>query len=475
MQENKTASARLLLAKQGYSISPPKKNVRLDSWVNKNTGFGEQHATRKTNFYKSRKISQGELEALYSDDWVVGNGIEIPARYMTGKGISFLHNNDDDENIDKINDFSELITNDYQALRFAYQAIIYSRLYGGNATFFNYGGSTFEQRNPIRDEEKKDIKWIKNFGACHAIPVSWYTEFDNPKYGKPEHYQLIFREGNQGQVIYAHESRILVMQGRFSTQLNIQLNRGWYDSYVQRAYDAIQDFQSATSSASATLEDFVYKTLGVKDLASAVMNNDDDYIVERVKMAANKLQIGNVGLYDSEGETMEKHGTPITGFDSLWDRFGDIICGVWRIPRSILLSAETGNLGGSTSEADRSNFFDDISNDQENYLRPWLNEFIKNVSMVNQVDYSDINFKFNPIRELTSLQKAEERNKQALTDEINIRSQVVSPEEVAVSRFSKPEPDLVTMKIDLNAREEMQKDAGQEEQNEFKKISDELK
>ncbi len=477
MRENTTATAILELASKGYTTTKDKPQLparRMDSWVNPSTGFGDNHSANSTSHYLSNIILPTELESLYRDDWVARKGCDMPADDMTRKGISFLHNEDDEENIDTVDALDDALTNDFELMPRAKEAIAFSRLSGGSATFFNYGGTENDQADPIEDSQKNEIKWIKVFPSWDAIPVSWYTDFEHPKYNEPEHYQVVIKGAGLGKVVHVHESRLIIMQGRLNTPISRANKRGWFDSILQNAYASIRDFQIAGSSASGVMEDFIYKTLGIKNLAEMTMNREDDLILERIYLASQKMHVGGVAVYDAEGETLQKHGTPAAGLSELWDRHGDIICGALDIPRSQMFSAEAGSLGGTSAETDRSNYFDKIISQQENKLRPWINQYISNTSIVLGIDDTDIKFDFNPLREQTSTEATAERYTQAQTDAIYLDRQVVSPEEVAVNRYSKSKPDLVTMNLDFEEREKLKEEADQQDQDEMQGLIDDM-
>ena len=64
-------------------------------------------------------------------------------------------------------------------------------------------------------------------------------------------------------------------------------------------------------------------------------------------------------------------------------------------------------------------------------------------------------YTFNELHEQSDKEKADTRYTQAQTDQIYIQENVLSPEEVTISRFSKSETDLETTVVDFEAREEM--------------------
>lgn len=452
-KENELASARLLIAKHGGE----EKAVKMDSWLNGNSGFGIQHSTNQTGFFKQVKKTEAELTSLYEDNWVIRKGIDMYAEDMTRKGIKFLHNDKDENSIEVVDKLDKILTNEYNWRTIEAEAIKFSRLSGGCATFFNYGGTIEDQKDPIEDSQKKEIKYIRNFPAWLAIPVSWYIEFGHPKEGQVEHYQIIFRDPSSGRVVNVHESRLIIRQGRQVTPSTKAQNRGWNDSYVQAIYNAVRDFGVSTSAASGIMEDFNWFSLGIQGLADMAMHTEgQSTILERLFLARQKLHQGGVSLYDAGSEEMTRHGTPVTGLSDLMDRFENYNSAALEIPKSLLYGNESGNLGGDSSAADISNHFDRIGSKQELESRPWDNEFIHNVSIVNSIEDEDIEYIYNPIGVKTDKEKYEERKLVMETDVGYINAQVITPIETAKSRFSKSEVDIDTMDIDLKERDKQE-------------------
>ena len=412
-QENRIASLQLELAKQGVISSqrePKPPNIvvpksRMDSWANETTGFGIQHATNNSEFFRQNKKREVELTALYEDDWATRKGCDMPAEDMVRKGISFLHNDDDENSIETVESLEDILVNEWEWASVETEAHKFNRLSGGNATFFNFGGTEQDQRDPIDERQIREIRSIRNFPSWLAVPLSWYTEFDHPKLGQPEHYQVLFRDPSSSRTVIVHETRMIILQGETISPTSKSLNRGWNDSPIQSIYNALRDFGVASSAVSGVLQDFNWFSLGIAGLADKVMHQDDDSILERIFLARQKLHSGNLSLYDAEGEKMERHGTPVTGLDSLWDRTGDVICAAWGIPRSLFFSSESGDLGGNSAESDRSNYYDRIGSKQETQSRPWKNQFIRFISLINNIDDSDIRYTFNPIQTKTDIQK----------------------------------------------------------------------
>lgn len=483
-QENKAASLRLELAKLG-EIQPkrldgvivPSSQKRLDSWANEATGFGVQHATNNSQYFRVAKKIEAELSALYESDWATRKGVDMPSEDMVRKGISFLHNDDDENSLKTVEKLEDILINDFNWVPLETEAIKFQRLSGGCATFFNFGGTEEDQRDPIDESQIREVISIRNFPAWLAVPLSWYTDFSHPKLGQPEHYQLLFRDPSTSRTVVVHETRLHIMQGEIVTPNTRAFNRGWGDSPIQSIYNALRDFGVATSAVSGVLQDFNWFSLGIAGLADKVMHQDDDSILERIYLARQKLHSGNLSLYDAESEAMQRHGTPVSGLDGLWDRLAEVQSAAWDIPHGMFMTAKEGKLGGTTAETDKARYYDKISSKQEITSRPWKNKVIHFVGLANGIDDSGIKYKFKPIKTKTDKEKYEEEKIVMETRVLAIQNDVLTPDEVSTSMYSKAEKDLDTVNLNKEERDAQRKleDFNQENEDAIKQLEIESK
>lgn len=485
MKENLIATARLEAARSfnGEKLDSSKLDPalripvhRMDGWANLGTGFGTKagHAVANSEFERIDRIPNEELENMYRSDWVTRKGIDIPAEDMTRKGISYKHNDDDEDKQKIIEDFNDVLETDFLLWLRTFQAIALSRISGGSLTLFNFNDiQTQEQfKDPLNENQVTEIRWIKIIPSWFAIPITFYRDINNPKWGQPEHYQIVIREPSFGTTIICHESRAIRLDGRFTTQTPRTENRGWNDSEIQAVYTALRDYGICVVSSNNTMESFIQDYLGMKGLAEKVMMRETDVVLDRIFLAHQKMHSGKLALYDAESEQMQRQGTPITGLADLWDRYTEAICGAWEIPRSRFMSSESGALGGNAAESDTRNYFDRIRSKQKLSVKPYLSKFMYFVNLALKMVEEIPDFTFNPLHEQSEKEKAESRYTQSQTDSLYIDRQVVTPEEVALSRFSKKEPDIETMNIDWEAREELAEaeETTEEEKEEMREI-----
>ncbi len=489
---NEAATKRLESAAKGVQLTDDKldpalripKSSRLDAWENQTTGFGKssQHPVTNTSYVDLGKLSSDQLEGLYRSDWVSRKMIDAPAEDMTRNGISYKHNDDDsDDDAEtkkknaeaqqkKVEDFDNILVQDFNWWQKSFEALALAGMSGGSLTVFAFDDIQTPEdfKLPLNENQVSEIHWTRTVPAHLAIPLSFYRDINHPKWGQPEHYQVIIREPNFGITLEVHESRVIRVNGRFTTQQNRVTNRGWHDSDLQAVYTAIREYGTCVTSSSSTLQSFTQDYLGMKGLASMVMNNETDIILERVFLAHLKMTSNTLSLYDAESEQMERKGTPITGLATLWDRYSEAICGASGIPRSRFFSSVSGALGGNAAESDTRNYFNRIKSRQEITLRAYLNQFMEFVNLaVNMLD-SIPDYDFNNLAEQSDKEIAETEYTVAQKDEIYMNQQVIAPIEVAKSRFSKSKTDLTTNNVDFQAREEMEDEATPEEVEEMR-------
>ena len=485
--ENSIATRRLELAKKGYDLKPLPKEVdpalqlprsRRFDWENEQTGFGtvRQHPVKMTKYGTIDKIDDEQLEQMYRSDWVTRKGVDAPAEDMTRNGISYQHNDDDEqeennskENSKKaqklIEDFNDKLVEVYKMWFHAFEAIALARASGGSLTLFYFDdiNDASELSTPLNENAVTEIKWIRVIPAWFAIPLTYYRDINHPKWGHPEHYQVIIREAAFGVTFDVHESRMIRMDGRFSTQGPKVQNRGWYDSEIQAVYTALRDYGVTTMEITSTVQSFTQDYLGLKGLAEKTMMGDDNYVLERITDTHFNMTSNKINVYDAEFETMTRQGTPIEGLEDIWDRNTEAVCGAWGIPRSRFMSSESGSLGGNAAESDTRNYFNGIKSKQEMKLRPWINDFMATVNLAEKMITELPSYTFNELHEQSDKERAETRNIQADTDSKYVDMGALSGEEVAISRWSKDKPDLDTVIVDFEARKEMKEEIPPEE------------
>ncbi len=164
-------------------------------------------------------------------------------------------------------------------------------------------------------------------------------------------------------------------------------------------------------------------------------------------------------VVDAEGESFERKTTSVAGLSDLLQQFALRLSAAAREPVSLLLGQAPAGLN-ATGASDIRFWYDQVADEQNTTLRPRVNRLLKilfraKTGPTKGVEPKAWSVKFLPLWQASASEQADTRLKTSQADEIDIRSGVLRPEEVAVSRYGGDEYSTATT-IDLKLREEMQ-------------------
>lgn len=111
----------------------------------------------------------------------------------------------------------------------------------------------------------------------------------------------------------------------------------------------------------------------------------------------------------------------------------------------------------ATGDADLTSFYNSVARDQENELKPRLLRVYKMLAKSMSIDPEAVVVQCRPLVEMTESERADLELKHAQKDKLYVDSGVLTPEEVALSRFSDPEEFGLRIQLDqasLEARHE---------------------
>jgi phage-related protein (TIGR01555 family) len=185
------------------------------------------------------------------------------------------------------------------------------------------------------------------------------------------------------------------------------------------------------------LDDFIQGVLTVKGLGAMIAAGNDDLIVRRMNIIDKSRHILNTAILD-EGESFEKHSSNVRGLADLVDRLVLALASVSEIPVTLLMGQSPAGLQ-ATGNADIRFFYDKIAARQEDEIEPILKRLIhllllQKDKQIQGVE-SDWNIIWRPLWQMTDAELGELHKQQAEADKIYLEFGVLTPDEVAKSRF----------------------------------------
>lgn len=424
--------------------------VRSDGWMNVLTGLGICGRDKKqSGFFRMTNIfNRSELDQMYRSDGLLRLIIDIFAQEMIRQGWE-LEGDTDGKIQGKL---EELKVNEAMG-----NLIKWARLFGGAVCIVGIAdGLPLDQ--PVDEAGIRDIQWLRVFDRYQAYSRdgTFESDLNSPNYGFPNVYTI--NDNRTGAVFFVHYSRVLRMDWNILPPRWQNFNQGWGDPLIQTIYEELRNYSTAFSNTATIFEDFVNTILYIPNLAQIIASQcGDNQVLKRLNILNLTKSNTNTAIIDAN-EKYEKLTTNVSGIAELLDRFMLQLSAVTKVPVSLLFGRSPAGLN-ATGESDVRNFYDAVKQEQEGKLRGVLEKLIRYIMIskdgpFNGIQPDDWSLQFVPLWQNTEEQDALTRNSIANMDAIYIDRGVLTPEEVAISRFGGNKWSMNTQ-IDLAARERM--------------------
>lgn len=419
---------------------------KTDGWQSVVTGLGTARDKRMSVSFRpeaSIAYSTDFLNELYRSDDLVATTIDLPAVEQTREWIEVTVGGDDGS------EKAAAVMQKLDALHAqakVTEGMIWGRLFGGALVIIGAQDGQ-EVSEPLNLDRIQSVDWLNVVERSDIQIRKYYTDPKDPKFGQPETYSVTI-QSNEGsvQIVEFHETRTIRFDGTLGTRQTIQKNSGWTDSVLQRTYPIIRDFQAASGSMAHILQDFSQSVYKIEGLSKMLSMDKENLIIQRlINMDLMRSMVRAIPMDTTE--TFEDQGRAVTGLDELIDRQMMRVSTATRIPVTLLFGRSPAGMN-ATGESDIRLFYDHIKSLQETSLRPRLEYLLQVImSAANGPTNGEPevwSFDFNPLFQPTEQEESETRLNVAKADEIYINTGVLSPNEVADSRFGGGEYSMET-------------------------------
>ena len=387
--------------------------------ANMNTGNDKR---RHSQFTKKGRMDRNQLEALYREDWIAGKIIDIIPDEMTREWRKFDDAELSPEDIVKLEKAEK-------ELRIKYlfnEAKKWARLYGGALIVMNIEG-TGEPHELLDINKVKEgsIKSLTVYDAENAVFHSInQTDPFAPNFLRPETYRLARSS------IAIHHTRVIRFDGQILPFNELQRNRYWHDSVLNRIYEALINAGIANDSTASLLFETNVDVIKVKNLMSMLSTTEGEKaLVDRFFLAKVLKANNNITLLDSE-EEHTKSTISFAGIPDVLDRFMAIVTAASDISATRLLNKSPTGLN-ATGEGDLRNFYDLVKEKQEFEFRPLLEPFDVILAKHAGVNSEDLAFNFNALWQMSDKEASEIKLASAQADQIYLDNSVVTGSIVA--------------------------------------------
>lgn len=250
---------------------------------------------------------------------------------------------------------------------------------------------------------------------------TWNTDLESPEFGKPLFYRYtpVVRGAIGGQV-RIHASRVIPFSGMSLPPFAAINTQEWGDSVFTALESVLNTAGTATAVIASMLTEAKLDIIKI-DLGGIGTRDGENRVVERFSLA-NVLKSTNNMLLLGQGEEYEQKTLNFAGLPDIHIRMLQELAGAADIPVTRLLGQAPAGLQ-STGESDLRNYYDSLSDKQENELR----EPIKRVDALLMAHTgvalnAGVYFTFNSLWQESETQKAENALKRAQATQIYVNA-----------------------------------------------------
>lgn len=429
-------------------LSRAAKALRLDGWMNIITGLGVKGKDKRV----ASKIiwtpmDESTAEDLYSADALAATIVNEPVEECLRTGYDYTGIEKDLREKIKAKK-NQLCLHD--KLKEAWKM---GRTYGG-AGLLILTDKVVNLSEPLIPGKEAVT------GFNYLTRWELYVEYENlnkditsERFGEPEYYRFSPRQETKNSYTLIHHSRIVRFDGDFLPRNNYVRNHYWHDSVLNKCYEAIRNYQTSHGSISNVLEDFSVAVFKIKNLADQIASDDDKLIQDRMNIVNMTKSVARMVILDADGEDFDHKTRTLTGVKDLVDKVEDNLVTASRFPHTVLFGESPEGMGGS-GRHEETNWYNYLSTQQENYLKPRLLYLTKLICAELNIAWDKLDIEFNSFEQPTEKEVVDLRKAQAETDQIYIQNGVVDPVEIAKSRFGGEKYSSET-EIDVALRETM--------------------
>lgn len=431
--------------------------ARVDGFVNAVTGYGttvDRTARATVRAIRDTWATQPALETLYYEDDICACIVDALVEDSLRQGIELGRDQDGEDADDDGEEVKRQASQIQRAMRrlgalaHVSRAAKWGRLYGGAVVvLFMEDGSHGE---PLKLGRK--VEFLRVFDRWELSEHRRYEDPAHPKYGQTMVWRVHPRGSDHGQQLEVHESRILRFEGiDVSSQERLRQN-GWTVSVLVRVYEIVRDAAQNWRSVASMMSQSTQPIFKLRGLAHMVANGQDNVLVERMTAANLGRSALNAVMIDAEGEDFRYEDASLSGLDTLLDKTWQRLAAAASMPVTRLMGTSPAGMN-ATGESDTRMWYDRVQAYRENVLGPQIERLV-HVIAASQGDTSPTEWVVDwpSLWQMSPTEEAAYRQVVANTDKVYIDAGVLTPEEVAIARFSgRWSPETV---IDVEAREQ---------------------
>jgi hypothetical protein len=224
-----------------------------------------------------------------------------------------------------------------------------------------------------------------------------------PEVGLPKFYKITgFAPVRQGTLV--HHSRCVRFEGIRLPYWQRVAEQLWGVSILERLYDRMVAFDSATTGAAQAVQKSHIRTYKVQNLRTMISQGGDAYnlLLKYADMMRRFIGIEGMAIIDGEDAFELTASAGFAGMSDALHQFGQQLAGALQIPLTRLFGMSPAGMS-ATGESDMRMYFDNIQQLQETNFRIPLQKIIRMIGVSKRIAGIDdsLQWIFRPLWQLT--------------------------------------------------------------------------
>ena len=347
------------------------------------------------------------LEWIHRGSWLGGVAVDLVADDMSRAGIEITSSMDADD-LTKLQS-AAVALNVWGALGDVKR---WASLYGGAIGVLLIDGQ--DMSTPLRVETvaKNQFRGVYVLDRWMVDPSlnDLVTEL-GPELGMPKFYRVISDSpALRGESI--HHTRVIRMDGirlPYWQRINEMM---WGISVLERIYDRMIAFDSATMGAAQLVYKLYLRTLKLKDFREAVAAGGESLagVMKQVNLMRQLQSQEGISVIDADDEFTLDQANVQGGISDALVQFAQQLSGALQIPLVRLFGQSPAGLN-STGESDLRTYYDNVLNQQEKFFRVGVSKIYRCMARSCGIKLDEnFQFSFVPLWQLTEKERAEVAN-----------------------------------------------------------------
>lgn len=336
------------------------------------------------------------------------------------------------------------------------RAAVWGQLYGGGLVLVGAddGGATSE---PLNLGAIREIRFLRVVPRSDVQIVGVFDRPDRPGFGEAAVYEVTERVAGlaSSTVTRWHASRVIRFGGPLTDTETQRMNDGWDVSILDHVLAGLGKHEAMWDNVGAAIEDASQGVWKIEGLAAAASTGLADKIEARLRLADKARAQFRSLLLDAAREDFDYVHREFGGVADLITASAVRVSGIAQIPVTVLMGQSPAGLN-ATGDSDLELWYARVQAYQSAKLAPRFGRLVRLVLLSKSGPTGGVEpdawaVSMADPRNLTPMQRVELRARQAQVDTAMITARVITPEEVAINRYTSEGWSDVTA-IDLGWR-----------------------